>query len=69
MISQFLEDLYSHVPESLISVGAFGLVAFSYIIFTRIFPIIPLWEVREGQILHGVRQIGHALVQTKSEPD
>jgi Ni/Fe-hydrogenase subunit HybB-like protein len=58
-----------HVPESLISVAAFALVAFAYILFTRIFPIIPLWEVREGQVLHGVRQIGRALVQTKSEPD
>ncbi len=54
-------------PESLITVGAFAFVAFNYILFTRFFPIIPLWEVREGQILHGLKRIGRAFVQTRSE--
>ena len=57
------------IPESLITVSAFAFVVFAYIIFTRIFPIIPLWEVREGQLLHGLRRIGKALVQTNSEPE
>jgi molybdopterin-containing oxidoreductase family membrane subunit len=60
---------HPQIPESYISVGAFALVIFSYIIFTRIFPMVPLWEVREGQALHGMRQIGKAVVQTKAEPE
>ncbi len=58
-----------HLPESLITVGSFGFVFFLYILFTRIFPIIPLWEVREGQLLHGLKRIGKALVETKAEPE
>jgi len=58
-----------HWPESLITVGAFALVIFLYLIFTRIFPIIPVWEVHEGQVLHSLRRIGRAIVPTKSEPD
>jgi molybdopterin-containing oxidoreductase family membrane subunit len=57
------------IPETYITFGAFCLVIFCYIGFTRIFPMVPLWEVREGQALHGLKQIGQAMVQTNSEPD
>jgi len=60
---------HPQVPESLITVATFGLLVFAYVIFTRIFPMIPLWEVREGQAMHGLRKVGQALIQTKSEPD
>jgi len=58
-----------HVPETLITVAAFCFVILAYIIFTRILPIIPAWEVYEGQVLHSVRRIGRSIVPTKSEPD
>jgi molybdopterin-containing oxidoreductase family membrane subunit len=58
-----------HLPESLITVGAFAMVAFLYILFSRFFPLIPVWEVQEGQILQGLRRIGRALVPTRGEPD
>ncbi len=58
-----------HLPETLITVGAFALVGLLYVIFSRIFPMIPVWEVYEGQVLQGLRRIGKALVPTKSEPD
>jgi Ni/Fe-hydrogenase subunit HybB-like protein len=58
-----------HLPESIITVGAFALIGFLYVIFSRIFPLIPVWEVYEGQILHGLRRIGRALVPTRVEPD
>jgi Ni/Fe-hydrogenase subunit HybB-like protein len=60
---------HPQIPESLISLAAFALVMFTYLIFTRFFPMIPLWEVRDGQAMHGLKQIGQALVQTKSEPE
>lgn len=58
-----------HWPESLITVAAFAFVAFLYVLFSRIFPLIPVWEVYEGQVLQGLRRIGRALVPTRSEPD
>jgi Ni/Fe-hydrogenase subunit HybB-like protein len=62
--------LYSpHWPESLITVGAFALVGFLYMIFSRLVPLIPVWEVYEGQVMQGLRRIGRALIPTRSDPD
>jgi len=57
-----------HLPESLITLGAFALVGFLYVLISRIIPLIPMWEVIEGQMLHGLRHIGKAVVQTRAEP-
>lgn len=57
------------LPETLITIGAFSLVGFLYVLFTRFFPIIPYWEVFEGQIIHKVQRIGKALIPARSEPD
>ena len=54
------------LPETLITIGAFAFVFFAYITFTRFFPIIPVWEVYEGQLLHAVRKVGKALTHLKS---
>lgn len=54
-------------PESLITVGSFALIAFLYLLFSRIFPLIPVWEVYEGQVLRGIRRIGNLLVPTRDE--
>jgi Ni/Fe-hydrogenase subunit HybB-like protein len=56
-------------PESLITVGAFCMVGFLYVIFSRFIPLIPVWEVYEGQVMQGLRRIGRRLVPTRSEPD
>ena len=58
-----------HIPESLITVAAFAFVGFSYVLFSRFFPLIPVWEVYEGQVLQGLRRIGRALIPTRSEPE
>ncbi len=60
---------FIHAPEALITVGAFSLVGFLYVIFTRFFPIIPYWEVYEGQIIHKVQRIGKALLPARTESD
>ena len=57
------------LPETLITIGAFALVGFLYVLASRIVPLIPVWEVYEGQVLHGLRRMGRALVPTKSEPE
>ncbi len=56
-------------PESLITVGAFAFVGFLYIIFSRIIPLIPVWEVYEGQVMRGLKRVGKALIPTRTEPD
>ncbi len=56
-------------PESLITVGAFCLVGFLYVIFSRFIPLIPVWEVYEGQVMQGLRRMGRRLLPTRSEPE
>lgn len=56
------------LPETLITIGAFALPALLYVLFSRILPFIPVWEVYEGQVLQGLRRIGRALVPTRAEP-
>ncbi len=58
-----------HWPEAVITAGAFCLVAFLYLLLTRIVPIIPVWEVQEGQLLQTLRRVGKQLVPTRSEPE
>ncbi len=60
---------YPNWPETLITIGAFGLVAFLYVLFSRIIPLIPVWEVYEGQVVRGMRRIGRLLVPTRDEPE
>jgi Ni/Fe-hydrogenase subunit HybB-like protein len=58
-----------HIPETIITIGAFSLVAFLYIIFSRIFPLIPAWEILEGQVFQGIRRVGRALIPTRSDSE
>ncbi|HEX9115503.1 MAG TPA: NrfD/PsrC family molybdoenzyme membrane anchor subunit [Anaerolineae bacterium] len=55
------------LPETLITIGSFCLVLFMFFLFVRFFPIIPVWEVKEGQEQHRLRQVGRALVDTRVE--
>ncbi len=58
-----------HAPEILITVGAFCLIGLSFLIFIKLFPIIPLSEVHEGQLLQATRRIGKQVVPTRVDPD
>jgi Ni/Fe-hydrogenase subunit HybB-like protein len=60
---------YVRLPEVLMTLGAFALAALLYTLFSKVFPLIPAWEVREGQMLRGLRRIGRAIVPTRSEMD
>jgi len=39
-----------------------------YLVFSRFIPLVPVWEILEGQILQGVKRIGRALLPSRSEP-
>jgi molybdopterin-containing oxidoreductase family membrane subunit len=38
-----------------------------YALLSRAIPLIPVWEVREGQLTHGLRRLGRATVSTVTE--
>ena len=57
------------INSTLLSLPAVVVGLTLYILFSRIFPVIPVWEVYEGQVLHGLRRIGRALVPTRAEPE
>jgi molybdopterin-containing oxidoreductase family membrane subunit len=56
-----------HWPEVMITIATFAFMALLYTLFTRVFPIIPLWEVYEGQALQGTRRVGRAIFPTRTE--
>ena len=40
-----------------------------YLLASRLIPLIPVWEVREGQEAHIVRKVGKTHVPSVSELD
>jgi molybdopterin-containing oxidoreductase family membrane subunit len=54
-------------PEILITIGAFSLIGLLFLVFVKVFPIIPLWEVQEGQMLRALRRIGAMVISTRAE--
>jgi Ni/Fe-hydrogenase subunit HybB-like protein len=64
----FSWGVYSlQLPETLITIGAFAFLLFNYLLFTKTFPIVPVWEVHEGQIMQSLRRIGRAVLPTRTE--
>jgi molybdopterin-containing oxidoreductase family membrane subunit len=49
------------------TVGTFALFLLLYMLASRIIPLIPVWEVQEGQEAHLIRKIGKAEISTLSE--
>lgn len=41
--------------------------ALLYILFSRIFPYVPVWEIKEGRLRYTMRRIGRLLVPTAAE--
>jgi Ni/Fe-hydrogenase subunit HybB-like protein len=58
-----------YVPRAgvLLTIAAFAFVVLGYLVFSRFFPLIPVWEILEGQILQGLRRIGRALMPTRTD--
>ena len=49
-------------PEYILTLAGFGLVSFGFLIFAKIFPIIPLYDIKEGQVLKHEIRIGRVRV-------
>ena len=59
-----------YVPRAgvLLTVAAMAMIVLLYMIFSRFIPLIPVWEILEGQIFQGLERIGRALIPSRSEP-
>jgi Ni/Fe-hydrogenase subunit HybB-like protein len=53
--------------EIFISMGSLATFLLLYALLSRLFPMIPVWEVREGQLAHSLRRFGRALVPSIAE--
>ncbi len=58
---------YLPTVEILLTIGTFALFILLYMIATRVVPVIPVWEVQEGQAAHSLIRVGRAKVKTLSD--
>jgi Ni/Fe-hydrogenase subunit HybB-like protein len=58
-----------YVPhiEIFLSIGTLAFFVLLYMIASRLLPLVPVWEVQEGQLAHGLRRVGKATVTSVSE--
>ena len=63
----FTWRLYSPRIEVFLTIGTFSMFLLFYMIASRLIPLIPVWEVQEGQMTHTLRKVGKAHVPTVSE--
>jgi len=63
----FTWKLYEPRIEIYLTIGTFALFLLFYMAASRLIPLIPVWEVQEGQMAHTMRKIGKANVSTISD--
>ena len=65
----FTWRLYKPSIEIPLTIGTFALFILLYMIASRLIPVVPVWEVQEGQSVHSLRKVGKAEVPTVSNID
>lgn len=63
----FTWKLYEPRVEVFLTIGTFSMFLLFYMIASRLIPLIPVWEVQEGQMAHSLRKVGKTHVPTVSE--
>jgi molybdopterin-containing oxidoreductase family membrane subunit len=63
----FTWKLYFPRVEVFLTIGTFAMFIWLYMLASRLIPLIPVWEVQEGQMTHSLRKVGKAHVPTVSE--
>jgi len=63
----FSWKLYFPRIEILMTIGTLSFFILIYMIVSRLIPLVPVWEVQEGQLAHSVRKVGKATVKAVSE--
>jgi molybdopterin-containing oxidoreductase family membrane subunit len=63
----FTWRLYIPNVEILLTIGTVSLFLLLYMLASRLIPLIPVWEVQEGQAAHSLRKVGKVEVPAVSE--
>jgi Ni/Fe-hydrogenase subunit HybB-like protein len=63
----FTWRLYEPRIEIPMTIGTFALFLLLYMLASRLIPLVPVWEVQEGQENHTLRQVGKASIPSISE--
>jgi len=63
----FTWKLFQPRLDVFLTIGTFAMFLLFYMIASRLIPLIPVWEVQEGQMTHTLRKVGKAHVPTVSE--
>ena len=58
-----------HPVEIMIVIGTFALVSLLLLLFSRVFPLVPLYDVKEGEILRTQVQVGRRTVPATFRED
>jgi Ni/Fe-hydrogenase subunit HybB-like protein len=53
--------------EVILGIGTLSFFILLYMIASRLIPLVPVWEVQEGQMAHSLRKVGKATVKSVSE--
>jgi molybdopterin-containing oxidoreductase family membrane subunit len=65
----FTWRIYKPGIEIPLTIGTFAFFMLLYMLASRLIPLIPVWEVQEGQEAHILRKVGKATIPAVSEID
>jgi len=65
----FTWRLYKPSIEIPITIGTFALFMLLYMLASRLIPLVPVWEVQEGQNAHILRKVGKVSIKSVSDVD
>ncbi len=60
-------DYVPNITDVAIVLGTFCLFIFLYLVMSRLIPLVPVWEVQEGQMAHTMRKVGKAEIPSVTE--
>lgn len=63
----FTWKLFEPRMDVFLTIGTFSMFLLFYMLASRLIPLIPVWEVQEGQMAHSLRKVGKAHVPTLSD--
>jgi molybdopterin-containing oxidoreductase family membrane subunit len=63
----FITRSYHPAIEIPITIGMFAFFLLLYMLASRLIPLIPVWEVEEGQVAHSLQRVGQTEVVSLSE--
>ena len=65
--SPFTWGVYKPGIEVYLTIGTFALFILLYMLASKFIPLVPVWEVQEGQMSHSIRKIGKAEIPSVAD--